>query len=217
MSTHSLVDKRVCKVGSSDTAQLLARDNVDLNQLEVFVREVATYIKLPEACKYAQNHWGKDDVAIFDFSRKQQAVKNYRLVGEQEGNKGLVALVGDALIEPFWPLGTGANRAVLAALDTAWMVKGRNTFTAFFHSNENLNVRILISQCICVPSDTPELFSNGGNKQVTGTTLTNIQAGWSATYRVLMTSSPEDLVGNFGLHTIDPKTRYKKTIVGHFH
>jgi len=26
-------------------------------------------------------------------------------------------------VEPFWPLGTGANRAVLGAMDAAWMVK----------------------------------------------------------------------------------------------
>jgi len=34
----------------------------------------------------------------------------------------IVSLVGDALIEPFWPLGTGCNRAVLSALDAAWIV-----------------------------------------------------------------------------------------------
>jgi hypothetical protein len=32
-------------------------------------------------------------------------------------------LVGDALVEPFWPLGTGANRAILSSLDAAWSVK----------------------------------------------------------------------------------------------
>ncbi len=37
--------------------------------------------------------------------------------------KLLVAIVGDALVEPFWPQGTGANRAILGALDTAWMIK----------------------------------------------------------------------------------------------
>jgi len=34
----------------------------------------------------------------------------------------IVTLVGDALLEPFWPLGTGCNRAVLSALDAAWIV-----------------------------------------------------------------------------------------------
>lgn len=31
--------------------------------------------------------------------------------------------VGDALVEPFWPLGTGANHAVLSAMDASWIVK----------------------------------------------------------------------------------------------
>jgi hypothetical protein len=35
----------------------------------------------------------------------------------------LIALAGDALVEPFWPQGTGANRAILSALDTAWQIK----------------------------------------------------------------------------------------------
>jgi len=34
----------------------------------------------------------------------------------------IVTLVGDALLEPFWPLGTGCNRAVLSALDASWIV-----------------------------------------------------------------------------------------------
>jgi hypothetical protein len=79
---------------------------------------------LPSTCAFAPNHTGAEDVAIFDFSKKQQSVTPFKIVGEQEGNKLLVALVGDALIEPFWPLGTGANRAILSALDTTWMVKG---------------------------------------------------------------------------------------------
>ncbi|KAG7237923.1 hypothetical protein INR49_031716 [Caranx melampygus] len=34
-----------------------------------------------------------------------------------------MALVGDCLVEPFWPLGTGIARGFLAAFDTAWMVR----------------------------------------------------------------------------------------------
>jgi len=39
-----------------------------------------------------------------------------------ETSQVIVTLVGDALLEPFWPLGTGCNRAVLSALDAAWIV-----------------------------------------------------------------------------------------------
>ena len=35
-----------------------------------------------------------------------------------------MSLVGDSLLEPFWPLGTGIARGFLAAFDTAWQIKG---------------------------------------------------------------------------------------------
>jgi hypothetical protein len=141
----------VCKTASNDTAQLLSRENVDYVQLQHFVRQVADYVGIPSSCPFAKNHMGNDDVAIFDFSRKQQAVKHFKICGSEEGNRGLAALVGDALIEPFWPLGTGmyprcviiflfmnqfhkgANRAVLSALDTAWMAKGAHASYCTFY------------------------------------------------------------------------------------
>jgi hypothetical protein len=126
-------------------------------------------------------------VAIFDFSKKQQSITPFKIVGDQvracpspfiylfiyfylylylvilflhtnntrkyfatihccgatqEGNKLLVALVGDALIEPFWPLGTGANRAILSALDTTWMVKG----THYHHYHHYPTTTTVLSQ-----------------------------------------------------------------------
>jgi len=38
----------------------------------------------------------------------------------RDGGDVLVALVGDALIEPFWPEGLGVNRGFMSALDAAW-------------------------------------------------------------------------------------------------
>ena len=35
----------------------------------------------------------------------------------------LLGLVGDSLLEPFWPEGTGIGRGFLGVLDTAWMVR----------------------------------------------------------------------------------------------
>ncbi len=40
------------------------------------------------------------------------------------GARVLVGMVGDALVEPFWPQGTGANRAFLSCYDLAWAIKG---------------------------------------------------------------------------------------------
>lgn len=35
----------------------------------------------------------------------------------------LVGLVGDSLLEPFWPTGSGCGRGFLSAMDSAWMVR----------------------------------------------------------------------------------------------
>jgi len=52
----------------------------------------------------------------------EKSESKYTEIIKGEEVKVLVTLVGDALLEPFWPLGTGCNRAVLSALDAAWMV-----------------------------------------------------------------------------------------------
>lgn len=55
------------------------------------------------------------DVAIFDFTGKTMATEPSKMIIEEwkGGRKSLlVALVGDALVEPFWPMGTGWARAV---------------------------------------------------------------------------------------------------------
>eukprot|EP01087_Luapelamoeba_hula_P001011 TRINITY_DN1076_c0_g1_i2.p1 TRINITY_DN1076_c0_g1~~TRINITY_DN1076_c0_g1_i2.p1 ORF type:complete len:1930 (-),score=528.69 TRINITY_DN1076_c0_g1_i2:16-5805(-) len=180
-----LVEKGVCRKTTTDTQQLLARDNLDAAQLEAFVRETATYVGIPTTCPFARNHAGNKDVAIFDFSKKQMAVKHIKLFGTEEGARGLATLVGDALIEPFWPLGTGANRAVLSALDTAWMVK--------------------------------QMWGGNQGKQVSTADLERLSRQWAADFKVMMNAGPEDLVTNFGLHTIAPTSRYKKNTLGHFH
>lgn len=67
---------------------------------------------------------GQDDVQIFDFSSRQESKEEFKFIKDERTNHYLpVALVGDALVEPFWPVGTGANRAVLSALDVTWVVK----------------------------------------------------------------------------------------------
>uniref|UniRef100_A0A1A8A704 F-actin monooxygenase n=1 Tax=Nothobranchius furzeri TaxID=105023 RepID=A0A1A8A704_NOTFU len=52
------------------------------------------------------------------------ASENAALIREKHGHQLLVALVGDSLLEPFWPMGTGCARGFLAAFDAAWMVRG---------------------------------------------------------------------------------------------
>jgi len=173
--TESLVAKGVVKNKYPNIDQLLARENKDISKLENFVREVATYLGLPPTCQFVKTPSGANDVSIFDFSKKQQSVVPLQYIPAPNSNAAQnlpVALTGDALVEPFWPLGTGANRAILAALDAAWVLK--RSFGADQKANQQ------------------QVSKESGSA-----------------YRVLMTCTPDDLVSNFGLHSIEPSTRYR--------
>ncbi|XP_067256246.1 F-actin-monooxygenase mical2b isoform X18 [Chanodichthys erythropterus] len=128
---QSLLDKGVIVHDYIDTEALLNSENVNQEALLTYAREAAdyaTHYQLP-TLDYAMNHCGQPDVAMFDFT-SMYASENAALVRERFGHSVLVALVGDSLLEPFWPMGTGCARGFLAAFDTAWMVKswaqGRN-------------------------------------------------------------------------------------------
>ncbi|XP_059402781.1 F-actin-monooxygenase mical2b-like isoform X2 [Carassius carassius] len=122
---QSLLDKGVIINDYIETERLLASDNVNQEALLSYAREAAdfaTNYQLP-SLDYAINHYGQPDVAMFDFTC-MYASENAALVREKNGHQMLVALVGDSLLEPFWPMGTGCARGFLAAFDTAWMIKG---------------------------------------------------------------------------------------------
>ncbi|XP_073078539.1 F-actin-monooxygenase MICAL3 isoform X16 [Manis javanica] len=121
---QSLLDKGVIVHDYADTELLLSRENVDQEALLNYAREAAdfsTQQQLP-SLDFAINHYGQPDVAMFDFTC-MYASENAALVREQNGHQLLVALVGDSLLEPFWPMGTGIARGFLAAMDSAWMVR----------------------------------------------------------------------------------------------
>lgn len=121
---QSLLDKGVIINDYIDTEMLLCAENVNQDNLLSYAREAAdfaTHYQLP-SLDFAMNHYGQPDVAMFDFT-SMYASENAALVRERQSHQLLVALVGDSLLEPFWPMGTGCARGFLAAFDTAWMVK----------------------------------------------------------------------------------------------
>nr|XP_019584884.1 PREDICTED: protein-methionine sulfoxide oxidase MICAL2 isoform X1 [Rhinolophus sinicus]XP_019584891.1 PREDICTED: protein-methionine sulfoxide oxidase MICAL2 isoform X1 [Rhinolophus sinicus] len=121
---QSLLDKGVIINDYIDTERLLCAENVNQDHLLSYAREAAdfaTNYQLP-SLDFAMNHYGQPDVAMFDFT-SMYASENAALVRERQSHQLLVALVGDSLLEPFWPMGTGCARGFLAAFDTAWMVK----------------------------------------------------------------------------------------------
>ncbi|XP_070619105.1 F-actin-monooxygenase MICAL2 isoform X7 [Erythrolamprus reginae] len=121
---QSLLEKGVIINDFIDTELLLCGENVDQDNLLSYAREAADFAtdyQLP-ALDFAINHYGQPDVAMFDFT-SMYASENAALIRERHRHQLLVALVGDSLVEPFWPMGTGCARGFLAAFDTAWMVK----------------------------------------------------------------------------------------------
>ncbi|XP_035386216.1 F-actin-monooxygenase MICAL2 isoform X12 [Electrophorus electricus] len=121
---QSLLDKGVIIHDYIDTEALLNSANVNQDALLDYAREAAdyaTHYQLP-TLEYAMNHLDQPDVAMFDFTC-MYASENAALVRERFGHHLLVSLVGDSLLEPFWPMGTGCARGFLAAVDTAWMVR----------------------------------------------------------------------------------------------
>ncbi|XP_055789940.1 protein-methionine sulfoxide oxidase mical3a-like isoform X22 [Salvelinus fontinalis] len=121
---QSLLEKGVILHDYADTEMLLSRANVDQEALLSYAREAADFStnhQLP-TLDFAINHYGQPDVAMFDFTC-MYASENAALVRQRNGRRLLVSLVGDSLLEPFWPMGTGIARGFLAAMDSGWMVK----------------------------------------------------------------------------------------------
>ncbi|XP_065351605.1 F-actin-monooxygenase Mical isoform X2 [Cloeon dipterum] len=121
---NSLIDKGVIISDQPDTARLLHPDNVDKEALMEYAREAAdfsTQYQLPHL-EFAVNHYGKPDVAMFDFT-SMYAAENASRVVERHGHRLLMQLVGDSLLEPFWPTGSGCARGFLSSLDACWAVR----------------------------------------------------------------------------------------------
>ncbi|KAL5010476.1 hypothetical protein ScPMuIL_012781 [Solemya velum] len=121
---QSLLEKGVLKTDQYETYKLLSRENVDQEELLSYAREAADFSTnhmLP-SLDYAMNHYGQDDVAMFDFTSIFHAENASRVV-ERKGHKLLLCLVGDSLLEPFWPTGSGCARGFLGAFDAAFAIR----------------------------------------------------------------------------------------------
>ncbi|XP_045458075.1 F-actin-monooxygenase Mical [Melitaea cinxia] len=121
---HSLLDKGVLLNDYAEVSRLLSVENVDRSALMRYAQEAARFStdgRLPLR-DFALNHYGEPDVALFDFT-SMYAAENASMVYERHGRRLLCQLVGDSLLEPFWPTGSGCARGFLSALDSAWAVR----------------------------------------------------------------------------------------------
>ncbi|KAM6311085.1 F-actin-monooxygenase MICAL1 [Podargus strigoides] len=121
---QSLLKKGVILQDKADIESLLSPENVNRDALLSYAKEAANFstsYRLPEL-EFALNHRHLPDVDMFDFTCMTRS-ENAALVREHNEARLLLGLVGDCLVEPFWPLGTGVARGFLAAFDAAWMVR----------------------------------------------------------------------------------------------
>lgn len=121
---HSLLDKGVIIQDFSDPAELLSPHNVNMVKLQDYAREAAdfsTKYQMPNL-EFAVNHYGKPDVAMFDFT-SMFAADNSSRITVRKNYRLLSCLVGDSLLEPFWPSGSGCARGFLSGMDAAYAIK----------------------------------------------------------------------------------------------
>jgi len=190
---QNLLNFGVLKEDLENSLDLLHPTNVDMGRMKSFTRTVANWATdglLPQR-KFADNGKGGEDIAIFDFTTMMKR-KNASRFEERNGRKLLLALVGDALVEPFWPLGTGASRGFLGALDLAWMCK--HWWSGYPHLNNPSE-----SSDIDVEIDVLRLREN-------------IYSKLHSCMCQDMKACKKDKQGNEqqDAYTIDPDTRYKR-------
>ena len=127
MCRDSLLAKGVLKESFECRNRLLTPSNIDRSKLAIYAKEAALFStgyysrKLPHT-ELAKNSRGEEDFSIFDFTNLYAARNASRAI-VRKGFPLLLAVVGDSLLEPFWPEGTGCARGFLSALDTAWMIR----------------------------------------------------------------------------------------------
>jgi len=109
---------------------MLEPANIDLSKLEQFVRRIAKYPykgdQQPVLEAAEQDAQGKEvkfadrGPRLFDFSRMRRQADGLSFIAPPSGedaNHLLVGVVGDALMEPFWPEGLGIIRGFFSVLD----------------------------------------------------------------------------------------------------
>lgn len=159
---ENLISFGVLKNDCSSSAELLADDNRDHSKLVDFAKSIALFAELPEDIEFIKNDLNQPDIQMFDFTQKQCATEQVKLIHENS-SKLFVCLVGDALTEPFWPQGTGANRAVLSAQD------GLFSFTKFVNpkvSDDDMldfSAKFYSKLCFCAANSVKRCGNFGDN------------------------------------------------------
>jgi len=116
--------------GPKGRGKILHPSNVDKEKLMEYAKKAALFATEKKSTKLPHTEWsmlprgpnGTPDVCIFDFTNLYAARVAAR-VTVRKGQPLLGMIVGDSLLEPFWPEGTGCARGFLSAMDAGWMIR----------------------------------------------------------------------------------------------
>ena len=104
---------------------LLNKENQNVDALKEFVLKAAAHSTegnpVKKSAKLECSHDSLVDVSIFNFSELYRSAQASRVI-ERQDRQLLIGLVGDSLMQPFWPEGLGISRGFLSVWDAAWMV-----------------------------------------------------------------------------------------------
>jgi len=116
--------------GPGGRAKILHPSNVDKDKLMEYAKKAALYSTEKKSYKLPHTDWvmiprgenGSPDCCIFDFTNLYAARVAARVM-VRKGQPLLCTIVGDSLLQPFWPEGTGCAKGFLSALDNAWLIR----------------------------------------------------------------------------------------------
>lgn len=123
----SLLNRGVLRENKGNRDDLMAPSNINKEEMYKFAIDAAEYStetlsqKLPTQ-EFALDNRGNPDVSVFDFTDLYCA-SNASRIKLVSGHKLIMACVGDSLLQPFWPEGTGCARGFLSAMNAAWMLR----------------------------------------------------------------------------------------------
>lgn len=201
----SLLERGVLLQDYAATQDLLSDSNVNKEALLKYAKDAAFWTTGLEPLDFALNHYGQEDCAMFDFTSMYAASNACKALRTKEGGLTLVNLVGDSLLEPFWPTGSGCARGFLSSFDAAWMCRqwAVNRCAVIDHhgsissrSSRNRN---------SVLSDSGKII---GDKSTYNRMALSVMAERESIYRILAQTKSENLQQNYSHWTLNPHTRY---------
>lgn len=200
----SLLERGVLINDYATTQDLLSDNNVDRQALFKYAKDAAYWTTGLEPLDFALNHYGQEDCAMFDFTSMYAASNACKALRTKEGGLSLIGLVGDSLLEPFWPTGSGCARGFLSSFDAAWMCRqwavNKCAVIDYHHSMSSRSSR------------TRSSTGSDRNRFIEPTTYNrmalSVMAERESIYRILAQTTSENLQQNYSLWTLNPHTRY---------